>query len=84
MIRSLATYPLLEGYRGGPRANVAALEGLVLRVSALVDAHPELVEMDCNPVIATAEGAVVVDARIRVQPAPPARPWAAAVRRARA
>jgi acetyl coenzyme A synthetase (ADP forming)-like protein len=84
MVRSLATYPLLEGYRGGPRANVAALEELVLRVSALVDAHPELVEMDCNPVIATAEGAVVVDARIRVKPAPPARPWAAAVRRSRA
>jgi acetate---CoA ligase (ADP-forming) len=80
MIRDLRTFPLLEGYRGGPRADIEALEEMVLRVSALVDGHPELVEMDCNPVIATSEGAVVVDARIRVQPAPPRRPWAAAVR----
>jgi acetyl coenzyme A synthetase (ADP forming)-like protein len=80
MIRDLRTFPLLEGYRGGPRADIEALEEMVLRVSALVDGHPELVEMDCNPVIATSEGAVVVDARMRVQPAPPRRPWAAAVR----
>jgi acyl-CoA synthetase (NDP forming) len=76
MLRALRTYPLLEGYRGAPAADIASLEELMLRVSALVEAHPELVEMDCNPVMATPEGAVIVDARIRVQPAPPARPWA--------
>ena len=76
MVRALRTYPLLEGYRGAPAADIASLEELILRVSALVEAHPELVEMDCNPVMATPEGAVIVDARIRVQPAPPARPWA--------
>jgi len=77
LLRSLATFPLLEGYRGGPRADLAALEELLLRVSALVEAHPEVVEMDCNPVIATPDGAIVVDARIRLEPAPPRRPWAA-------
>jgi acetyl coenzyme A synthetase (ADP forming)-like protein len=76
MLRALRTFPLLEGYRGAPGADLASLEELVLRVGALVEAHPELVEMDCNPVMATPEGAVIVDARIRVQPAPPVRPWA--------
>jgi acetate---CoA ligase (ADP-forming) len=76
MVRGLRTFPLLEGYRGAPGADLASLEELVLRVSTLVEAHPELVEMDCNPVMATPEGAVIVDARIRVQPAPPPRPWA--------
>ena len=76
MLRELRTFPLLEGYRGAPPANIPALEELILRVNALVDAHPELVEMDCNPVMATPGGAVIVDARIRVQPAPPQRPWA--------
>jgi acyl-CoA synthetase (NDP forming) len=73
MIRELGTYPLLEGYRGAPVVDVAALEQVVLRISALVEAHPEVVELDCNPVVVHADGAVVVDARIRVAPvAPPA------------
>ena len=37
------------GTRGAPRGDVAALEDLLLRVSALVEAHPEIVELDCNP-----------------------------------
>jgi acetate---CoA ligase (ADP-forming) len=77
MLRSLRTFPLLEGYRGSPPADIAAVEDLLLRVSALVDAHPEIVEMDCNPVIAGPDGASVVDARVRVETAPPRRPWAA-------
>jgi acetate---CoA ligase (ADP-forming) len=71
MIRSLATFPLLDGYRDAPRADVAALEENLLRVSAMVEAHPEVVEMDCNPLIVLEHGAVVVDARIRIElPAP--------------
>jgi acetyl coenzyme A synthetase (ADP forming)-like protein len=67
MVRSLAMYPLLEGYRSTPPADVAALEETLLRVSAMVEAHPEIVEMDCNPVIVLPEGAVVVDARVRIE-----------------
>ena len=67
MVRSLATFPLLDGYRGAPRADVRALEQILLRVSAMVEAHPEMVEMDCNPLIVLEEGAVVVDARIRIE-----------------
>lgn len=67
MLRSLAMYPLLEGYRTAARADVAALEQVLLRVSAMVEAHPEIVEMDCNPVVVLPEGAVVVDARVRIE-----------------
>jgi acetyl coenzyme A synthetase (ADP forming)-like protein len=68
MVRSLKTFPRLDGYRGAPRADVPALEEVLLRVSALVEAHPEVAEMDLNPLIVHATGAVVVDARIRLEP----------------
>ncbi|MGH2679877.1 MAG: GNAT family N-acetyltransferase [Actinomycetota bacterium] len=66
MVRSLATFPLLDGYRGAPRADVAALEEIVLRVSALASGHEAIREMDCNPVMVGETRAVVVDARVRV------------------
>jgi acetate---CoA ligase (ADP-forming) len=77
MVRSLQTFPLLDGYRGAPKADVAALEDLLLRVSALVEAHPEIAELDCNPVMVLPHGAVVVDARVRVETATPPLPLGA-------
>ena len=77
MLRSLATFPLLEGYRGAPGADVGAQEELLLRVSAMVEAHSEIAEMDCNPVMALPDGAVIVDARIRVEAPVPPRPLGA-------
>jgi acyl-CoA synthetase (NDP forming) len=77
MIASLRTHPLLEGFRGAPAVDVGALEQIVLRLSALVDEHPAIVEVDLNPVIASATGAVVADARIRLEPPPSRRPWPA-------
>ena len=74
MIRSLATFPLLDGYRGAPRAAVGDLEDVLLRVSAMSDAHPEISELDLNPVIVGTDGAVIVDARVRVEARPPKRP----------
>ena len=67
MVRSLKTFPQLDGYRGAPRADVEALEDVLLRVSALVEAHPEVAEMDLNPLVVHTAGAVVVDARIRLE-----------------
>jgi acetyltransferase len=66
MIDRLRMRPLLEGYRGAPRADRGALEEIVRRVSALADDVPEIVELDLNPVkvLSEGEGAVVVDARI--------------------
>lgn len=74
MIRSLKTFPLLDGFRGAPRVDVKALEDILLRVSALVEAQYEIAEMDLNPVIVHPDGAVVVDARIRVEPGSPPLP----------
>lgn len=67
MVTSLKTFPLLDGYRGAPKADVAGLEEVLLRVSAMVEAQPEIAEMDCNPVIVLPEGPVIVDARIRIE-----------------
>ena len=78
MLRSLRTFPLLDGYRGAARCDLAAIEDVLLRVSAMVETHPEIAELDCNPLIARPDGAVVVDARVRVEAAPPAAPLAVA------
>jgi acyl-CoA synthetase (NDP forming) len=75
MVRELRALPLLEGYRGAPAADVGALEDVVLRVAALAHAHPQVVELDCNPVSVSARGAVILDARVRVAPAPEPVPW---------
>ncbi|MDQ3751968.1 MAG: GNAT family N-acetyltransferase [Actinomycetota bacterium] len=77
MIRSLATWPLLDGYRGAAKADVGALEDMLLRIGALVENHPTVVEMDCNPVMVSPEGAIIVDARVRVEPSRPAVPMSA-------
>jgi acetyl coenzyme A synthetase (ADP forming)-like protein len=66
MVRSLRTFPILSGYRGAPPADVASLEELILRVAAMVDAHQEIAEMDCNPVFVRESGSLVADVRIRV------------------
>lgn len=77
MVRSLKTFPLLDGYRGAPKADLEALIDVLLRVSALVETHPEVAEMDLNPVIVHSNGAVAVDARIRLEAAAPRRPFGA-------
>jgi acetyl coenzyme A synthetase (ADP forming)-like protein len=68
MLRGLRTFPLLDGYRGAPPADVAALEDVIVRVGALAAAHPVVAELDLNPVIVSSVGAVAVDARVRVAP----------------
>src|SRR5581483_10304157 len=69
MVGSLRSARLLDGYRGAAPGDRAALVSILQRVSALVDAIPELTEMDLNPVkvLAPGRGAVVVDARMRVR-----------------
>jgi acetyl coenzyme A synthetase (ADP forming)-like protein len=75
MLASLAVRPLLDGYRGAPAADLGAVEGVIARVGALAAAHPEVVELDLNPVLAGPAGALAVDARVRIAPAPAPRPW---------
>lgn len=71
MVRSIKGYPLLEGWRGAPRADVEALEETLLRVSALITDVPEIAEMDLNPVkvLGPGEGCRAVDVRILLRPA---------------
>ncbi len=77
MVRSLKTFPLLDGYRGAPKADVESLIDVLLRVSALVEAHPHVAEMDLNPLIVHERGCVAVDARIRLEPAIARKPLGA-------
>jgi acyl-CoA synthetase (NDP forming) len=71
MVLGLRATPLLTGFRGSPSVNVDALVDLVLRFGRMAEDLPELVEVDCNPVMATPGGAMVVDARFRVSRQPP-------------
>lgn len=64
MVREIKGYPILEGYRGQPPADIEALERLLLQLSAFVEAHPEIEELDLNPVFAYPDRAVAVDARL--------------------
>jgi acyl-CoA synthetase (NDP forming) len=74
MLRSLKVFPLLDGYRGAPPCDIGGLEDLLLRVGALVETHPEITEMDLNPVVALPDGPIVVDARIRLESRPARQP----------
>ena len=75
MLRSLAIYPLLTGYRGAPPVDIAKLEEVLLRLSAMVESHHEIAELDLYPVVATQDEALIVDARVRIESPPPVRPW---------
>jgi acyl-CoA synthetase (NDP forming)/GNAT superfamily N-acetyltransferase len=75
MLRELRTFPLLDGYRGRPRADLESLRDLVLRVAALAATHPAVAELDLDPVVATSEGALVAGARVRVEAPGPAAPF---------
>jgi acetyl coenzyme A synthetase (ADP forming)-like protein len=68
MIEGLRSAKLLDGYRGAPAGDRAALVGIIQRISALVEVVPEIRELDLNPVevLEPGRGAVVVDARVRI------------------
>jgi len=70
LVRALRGSPLLFGYRGRPAVDVEALENLLLRVGLLVDEISEIMEMDLNPVVVSADGVVAVDVKVHVVTAP--------------
>jgi acyl-CoA synthetase (NDP forming)/GNAT superfamily N-acetyltransferase len=72
MVSGLRLTRLLDGYRGGTSVSRPGLSDLVTRIAALAADHPELAELDLNPVICNGAQLVAVDARIRVA-APSAR-----------
>jgi acetyltransferase len=66
MLESLRAWPLLEGYRGRPGVNLDRLIEVLMRFSYLVADYPEIAELDVNPLLATADDVVALDARIIV------------------
>lgn len=69
MIREIQGFPILQGYRGQPPADLEAIEQLLTKLSSFIEAHEEVAELDLNPVFAYAKGALAVDARIVLSPA---------------
>ncbi len=63
---------LLAGFRDTPAVDEAALHGVLMAVSQLLAEVPEIAELDINPLIVNAEGAIALDARIRLSPTGPA------------
>jgi acetyl coenzyme A synthetase (ADP forming)-like protein len=70
MLNAVKGTALIRGYRGASAADEAALRELILRVSVLVEICPEIHEMDANPVKVLEKGAIVVDARVRINRSP--------------
>ncbi|WP_239103351.1 bifunctional acetate--CoA ligase family protein/GNAT family N-acetyltransferase [Microbispora corallina] len=74
LVRSVRAAPLLFGEYGYPRADVAALEDLLVRVGLLADAFPEVARLDLDPVLAGENGVAVLGARAVLRAAETLRP----------
>ncbi len=66
MIKEIKGYPLLAGIRGEKQKDIAVLKDIITRISQMAVDHPEIREVDLNPIIAHEKGASVVDARILI------------------
>ena len=66
MVQEIKGYKLLTGFRGRPKADIEAIEKAAVSLSSLVFNHPEIKEMDINPLIVHGEGqgTTVADCRI--------------------
>jgi acetyltransferase len=67
MIRSLRGYKIIQGVRGQEAVNEDLFADAIVRVSALVQAAPEIAEMDLNPLLGSKNAVIAVDARIRIE-----------------
>lgn len=67
MIRSIKSYPIIQGVRGQEGINEEKLNDILVRLSALLTIAPEIAEMDMNPLLGNAKDVVAVDARIRIE-----------------
>jgi acyl-CoA synthetase (NDP forming) len=67
MIQSLKGYKIIQGVRGQKPINEKAFAEAICRLSALLEAAPEIAEMDINPLLGNENGVTAVDARIRIE-----------------
>ncbi len=72
MINQTRVSKLLAGYRDRPKANIEAIRDALMRLSVLVTAFPEIEELDVNPLLASDEGVIALDARIKIRLLDPA------------
>ena len=70
LVCGLRSSPLLTGYRGSAPVDIGALVEVLSRVARLVEDFPEVVELSLNPVVANPTGAIALDVRVRIAPAP--------------
>ncbi len=66
MISQIKARPLLQGFRGSEPVNEEAIVDVLLKLSTFVKSNPEIEELDMNPLFATKDGIVAVDARIGI------------------
>ncbi|MFA8451370.1 MAG: acetate--CoA ligase family protein [Bacteroidales bacterium] len=67
MIKNLKSYKIIQGVRGQEGINEEQFIDVIWRLSALLEAAPEIHELDLNPLLGNAEKVVAVDARIRIE-----------------
>lgn len=72
MVDELRAARMLRGFRGAAPADERALQDVLLRLSSLIDACPEIQELDINPLRVLSCGVVAVDARVRIEQTAPA------------
>jgi succinyl-CoA synthetase beta subunit len=68
MIESLRAAALLRGVRGRPPVDIAAAGAAIAAITATAAAHPEISELEVNPLLVTPDGALGLDARIVLEP----------------
>jgi len=75
MVREIKGYKLFTGFRGRPKGDVEILEKNMVRLSDMVINHPEIIELDINPLLVHEEGkgATVADCRIILKPSEPSQ-----------
>jgi acetyltransferase len=71
LMRQTRVWHLLQGYRDCPAANIDAIAQALVRLSSLVAHHPEIREIDINPLLADGDGVIALDARIGIDAAAP-------------
>ena len=62
-MRGLRTAALLDGVRGRPAVDVAAAAAAIARITEVAAAHPEIIEIEVNPLFVSPSGALALDAR---------------------
>src|SRR4029077_6215826 len=68
LLRSLRASAVLDGVRGRPAVDVAPAARAVVALAAARAAHPEIAELEVNPLLVTPRGAIALDARVALNP----------------